>query len=506
MRTITKYEFANLVSDKAVVITGGFGCCGHPDALTAALQNRFRLQKSPRVLTLLFAAGQGDKAGKGLDRLAIKGFVAKAIGGFWGFCPQLAKMSINGDIEGHNWPQGVISRLFSCIASGAPGLFSHVGLDTFVDPDNEGGVIGGHYPTMIKKVNIDSESSLLLYPSVKIDFALLRGSCSDEMGNISMQDEVSFMDVLAQAQATKNSGGTVVVQVKKVLSNGSINPHQVKIPGFLVDYVVISEEDEHPQTYGSHYNFGYTNHVSNVDQSELVNIPISKQIIASRAALFLRESPECVANLGIGIPAFIGMFANKLGINNYTLTVESGNIGGIPEEGLSFGASIGPHAVIDQSALFDFYDGGGLDLAFLGFGEVDEAGNVNVSKFNNRLPGAGGFINISQNAKQMVFCGQLTADGSVIDVLNDGHLKVKSAGKIKKFVKNVSQVTFSGQRAVRQGKKVSYVTEYGVFELCPDGLRLSEIYNGISVGDVIDVIDMPIIISPDLIISKSLIS
>jgi len=505
MRAITEDAFAALICDRAVVLTGGFGCCGHPDVLTAALQNRFLLQGSPRDLTLLFAAGQGDKAGKGLDRLAINGLISKAIGGFWGFCPQLTKMALNGEIEGHNWPQGVISKLFSCIASGSPGLLSHVGLDTFVDPDIEGGVIGGRHPTMVKKLNINDDSPLLLYPSIKIDFALLRGTYADESGNISMQDEISFMDGLAQAQATKNSGGLVIVQVKDIVPNGSIHPHQVKIPSFLVDYVVVANEEDHPQTYGTHYDFGYTNFVADNEQLKSVDAPVSKQIIASRAALILKDNPGCVANLGIGIPAFIGMFAKKLGVRQYTLTIESGNIGGIPEEGLSFGASIGPQAVIDQASLFDFYDGGGLDLAFLGFGEVDKTGNVNVSKFSNRLPGAGGFINISQNTKQLIFCGQLTADGSNIDIESDGSLKLISAGQNKKFVKNVSQITFNGQRALSQGKKVSYVTEYGVFELNQNGMLLTEIYSGIGVRDIIDVIDMPVRISNDLITSKNLL-
>lgn len=497
MHIISAADAANLIGDNWCIVPGGFGSCGHPDLLTQALRERFLKTESPRNLTLLFGPGPGDKRGNGLDALALNGLVAKAIGGFWGLCPALSTMAREGSIEAHNWPQGVISKLFSAIACGAPGIFTHVGLDTFIDPDVEGGVIDSRKSRpMVEKVRFKG-STHLFYPAQAVNCALLRGTSADKNGNISFCEETSYMDALAQAQAAKNSGGIVIVQVKKIVGNGEISPRNVRIPGFLVDYVVLASEENHPQTYGTHYNPSYTSSGNATSTAAEKQFPLEKRIISHRAALELKKHPNANVNLGIGIPALIGAQAHANDIHGYTLTVESGLIGGVPDEGLSFGAVSNPQAMIEQSALFDFYDGGGIDIAFLGFAEVDARGNVNVSKFGERIVGSGGFINISQSAKKVVFCGTFTARGLKIKNEN-GRLVILQEGAVRKFKANVSQLTFNGSAAAYREKEVLYITERAVFSLVRDHLVLVEIAPGIAISDLSQLMDCDFAVSPDL--------
>ena len=501
MKLISKKEAASLIQDNWCIVTGGFGSCGHPDTLTQTLRNRYLETKSPTNLRLFFAAGSGDKQGKGLDALAIPGLVIHAIGGFWGLCPELIEMARRGELEAHNWPQGIISKLFSSIAAGSPGLFSKVGLNTFIDPNMEGGVIEtGQYKSLVERISIKG-SDYLFYPAQQINCALLRGTSSDKNGNISFGEETSYMDALAQAIAAKNSGGIVIVQIKNVIENHEMALPQVKIPSFLVDYIVIADEDNHPQTYGNAFEPAYTCRTALSAQKEKQVFNLAKQIIADRAALELQEHRGSNINLGIGIPALIGASAKKMGFSNFTLSVESGLIGGIPDEGLSFGASINPQAIIEQAALFDFYDGGGLDVAFLGFGEVDSKGNVNVSKLGDKFPGSGGFINISQSAKKVVFCGTLTTKGLEV-AINNSRLEIVREGSIKKFVNHVSHLTFNGKDAQANNQKIMFITERCVFILDHDELVLTEIFPGISVADLEKVINFKFKIHPELKVMK----
>ncbi|MDD0973038.1 acyl CoA:acetate/3-ketoacid CoA transferase [Pseudomonas fontis] len=498
MELITASEAAALITNGATLVSGGFGSCGHPDVLTKALRDSFLRTGMPSNLTLLFAAGQGDKAGKGLDQLALDGLVKKAIGGFWGLCPALAKMAVEGRIEAHNWPQGAISKLFSRIAAGEPGLITKIGLGTFVDPAIEGGVIGasGADP-IVEPISIKGED-YLLYPSMKVDYALLRGSVSDECGNISFESETSFMDAMAQAQAVKNCGGKVIVQVKKITASGNLKPAEVKVPSFLVDFVVLADDAEHPQTYGRHYEAAYTSRTGNAPPVALDEVAMAKRVIASRAARELANYPGANINLGIGIPAIVGAYAKKIGVADFTLTVESGVVGGVPDEGLSFGASLNPQAIVEQAALFDFYDGGGLDVSFLGFGEVDRFGNVNVSKFGERLPGAGGFINISQTAKNIYFCGTATTRGNTLSVDAAGRVTNVTQGKISKFVNEVGQLTFNADTALRRGQQVHYITEFGLFKLTESGIELVEIVAGVGIDIIRDVVPFHFDVAIDL--------
>jgi len=497
MKIISAPAAAQLIRDNWTVVPGGFGSCGHPDTLTEALRERFEDTGHPRDLSLLFGAGPGNKAGQGVDALATSGLVARAIGGFWGLCPALAGMARDGAIEAHNWPQGVVSKLFGVIASGEPGLLTHVGLDTFVDPELEGGVIDSRSSRpLVEKLRFNGRSHLF-YPAQRVDCALLRGTACDPDGNITFDEETSHMDALAQAQAAHNCGGIVIVQVKRLLDGPVADYRDVKIPGFLIDYVVLGPENRHPQTYGTFFDPAYTGMAAAHGSVPSKTFPLAKRIVAHRAALELTNHPGANVNLGIGIPALIGAQARELGLTDFTLTVESGLIGGVPDEGLSFGAVRHPRAVIEQSALFDFYDGGGIDLAFLGFAQVDAAGNVNVSKFNGRIVGSGGFINISQSAKHVVFCGTLTADGLRVEIAS-GRLRIVREGRTCKFHAHVAQLTFNGRQAAASGKTVLYVTERAVFRLGARGLELIELAPGIDVTDIRDVVDCDFHVSSEL--------
>ena len=496
MRIISAAEAAQLVQDDWTLVPGGFGSCGHPDALTRALRQRFDKEGKPQNLSLLFASASGDKQGRGVDRLAQPKLIKRAIGGFWGLVPALGAMAMNDLIEAHNWPQGVVSQLYRAIAAGKSGVYSRIGLDTFVDPDLDGALLNKKTTTtLLKKITLNGESSLF-YPALNIDCVLLRGTASDPEGNISMQNEVSYNDALSQAMAAKNSGGLVIVQVEALVGNHEIPPYDVRIPGILVDYVVLANQEDHPQTYGNTNNPHFTAAGKAIPDTKAISF--AQRIIVRRAFEEIKALQARVVNLGIGIPALMGQLDDfHQHQHPLVLTVESGQIGGSPANGLSFGASEYPHAVIEQSSLFDFYEGGGLDVSCLGFAEIDTFGNVNISRFNNRLYGAGGFINISQSTKNILFCGTFTAVGLEIEANKDG-IKISREGQICKFVKQVSHLTFSGETSVRLKQNIKFITERAVFSLRNGILFLDEIAPGISVEEnITPYMEGSFVISPE---------
>ncbi|WP_035572772.1 acyl CoA:acetate/3-ketoacid CoA transferase [Halomonas halocynthiae] len=468
-----------LIHSGDTLTTSGFVGAGVPDALLKALAERHANEGLPKDLTLVFAAGQGDGKERGLNRLASAGLVRRVIGGHWALIPKLAARAMQGDIEAYNFPQGVISQLYRDIAAGKAGLISHVGLETFVDPRLSGGRINAITPKeMVELITIKGQERLL-YHTFPVHVALLRGSTADEHGNITMEREALILDNLAQAMAARNSGGVVIVQVDQVVAANSLPTRDVVIPAMLVDAVVVAPPELHPQTYATQYNRYFTGRYKRPEQTE-ASMPLDiRKVIARRAALELPIGG--VVNLGIGMPEGISSVAAEEGLlKHVTLTAEPGVIGGQPASGLDFGAAVNTQAIIAQGSQFDFYDGGGLDLACLGMAEVDREGNVNVSRFGTKLAGAGGFINISQNAKHLVFAGTFTAGGLAIE-LNDGQLRIKTEGQTRKFKESVEQITFSGARARRFKQPVLFVTERCVFRLEPDGLTLSEIAPGIDI-------------------------
>ncbi|KGI37488.1 acyl CoA:acetate/3-ketoacid CoA transferase [Clostridium tetani] len=488
VKFLKAHEAANLVKDGDLIVTGGFvgSCC--PEALTKALENRFLETSSPKDLTLMYAAAQGDGNGKGADRFAHAGMTKRVLGGHWNLSPSLGKMTINNEIEAYNLPQGTLSQLFRDIAGKRIGTITHVGLNTFVDPRLQGGKLNEiTKKDIVEVINIKGEERLL-YKSFPIDICFLRGSFADEKGNVTLENEVASLEVTSIAQATKNTGGIVIVQVEKVVECGTLDPRLVKIPGIYVDGVVIAEPEDHEQCFGCEFESARTGKVR-IPVSTVEKAPLNqRKVIARRAALELE--PDTTVNLGIGIPEVISLVANEEGIGEYmTLTVEAGAIGGVPEGGTAFGACINPESILDQAYQFDFYDGGGLDLAFLGLAQTDKNGNINVSKFGPRIAGCGGFINITQNSKKVFFCGTFTAGGLKIEI-KDGKLNILQEGKAKKFINQVEQITFSGEYAQKTKQPVMYITERAVFELKSDGVYLTEIAPGVDLQkDILDLMD-----------------
>ena len=390
---------------------------------------------------------------------------------------ELGKMAVENKIEAYNLPQGVIAQLFRDTAAGKPGLLTRVGLDTFVDPRNGGGKINdATTEDRVELMAIGGEEYLFYKAFERLDAAFLRGTTADPNGNITMEREALFLESLAVATAVHNKGGLVIVQVERIADVGALSPKDVKIPGVLVDCVVVSRPEHHPQTWGTQYSPALSGELR-VPLSSIPSLELSvRKVIARRAAMELR--PNAVVNLGIGIPEGIASVAAEEHILSYIiLTAEPGVIGGMPTGGLDFGSAINGDAILEQPAQFDFYDGGGLDAAFLGMAQADAHGNVNVSRFGPKLAGSGGFINISQNAKKVVFLGTFLAPCRTEVV--DGHIAVDDAVAAPKFLDSVEQRTFSGSYAAGAGQPVLYVTERCVFRLTQAGLQLIEIAPGI---------------------------
>ncbi len=478
-KVVTAEEAVALVRDGDTLINTGFIGSGAPEALLVALERRFVDTGSPRGLTLMFAAGQGDSKERGLNHLGQEGLLKRVIGGHWGLIPKVAKLALANRIEGWNLPQGVISQLYRAIAARTPGVITKVGLGTFVDPRREGGRINDISTDDLVEVLQLAGQEWLFYKAFPVNIAFCRGTTADPNGNVTMEREALTLDNLAMAMAAKNSGGLVIVQVERIAEAGSLNPKHVKIPGILVDCVVVATPDLHWQTYGVPYDPAYASEIR-VPLGSLLPLPLDERKLIARRCVF-ELPPGGVVNLGIGMPEGISSVANEEQVLKYvTLTTEPGAIGGVPQAGLNFGADVNAEAIIDQNEQFDFYDGGGLDMACLGLAECDEEGNLNVSRFGPKLAGAGGFINISQNARKIVFAGTFTAGGLKIAV-DDGKLRIVQEGRSRKFVKQVGQVTFSGAYARQAGQPVLYVTERCVFRLTDRGLTLTEVAPGIDI-------------------------
>ena len=486
------------IADGATVATGGFVGVGFAENIAVALEQRFTSTGAPRNLTLVYAAGQGDGKLRGLNHLGHEGLVKRVIGGHWALVPALQKLAIDNKIAAYNLPQGVISQLFRDTAAGKPGLITTVGVGTFVDPRYGGGKINAlAQEDVVSLMHIDG-AEYLFYKTRKIDVAIIRGTSADHLGNVSMEREALTLEALAIAMAAHNSGGIVIVQVERLVENGSLHPRAVKIPGILVDCVVVAEQPAyHMQTFNTAYSAAYVGD-EKLALSAVAPMPLcERKIIARRALMELTEGD--VVNLGIGMPEGVARVAAEAGmLDRITLTAEAGGIGGMPAGGLDFGAAINAQAVIDQPYQFDFYDGGGLDVAVLGLAQADREGNLNVSKFGSKLAGAGGFINISQNAKKVVFVGTFTAGGLEIAV-EDGMLRIVREGSVKKFVDTVEHRTYAGRFAWARGQSALYVTERCVLRLSSEGIELIEVAPGIDVErDIMAQMDFRPALSPGL--------
>lgn len=463
-----------------VLVDGSGGGVNDPGAILAALEQRFLSTGHPKALTVVHISGMGDGAGGGIDRFAHPGMVARVIGGHWGWTQAMQKMAGEEQFAAYCLPQGTLSHLLREIAGHRPGVISAVGLGTSVDPRHGGGRLNKSAEADVNRLIEIDGTTYIFTPSFPIDVAIVRGTYADARGNISMDEEGLFAETLAAAQAAHNSGGFVIAQVRDVVEAHGIDPRRVRIPGILVDAVVADPEQRlSVATRDSVYLTGRARR----PRGAAAVMPLTeRKVIARRAALNLREGD--VINLGFGMPDGVAQVLAEEGLSDaVTFTVEQGHVGGIPAGGSDFGMCVNPDASLDAGAQFDFYDGGGLDIAVLSFAQLDAAGNVNVGQFGGRIPGVGGFINISQGAKRVVFVGTLVAGrGYAVGAAATGDAArplTVPAGGAHKLVSEVEQISFSAAQALADGKPATYITERAVFRLTDDGLQLTEIAPGL---------------------------
>jgi propionate CoA-transferase len=481
---ITAKEAAGLIPDNATVGVAGMGLSGWPEEIAVAIAENYKATGHPRGLSMKQGSALGDWKERGMTRFGIEGLVSKWSAAHIGSAFAMNDLVRANKIACHCLPQGVIVNLWREIAAHRPGLLTKIGLGTFVDPRIEGGKMNKvTTEDLVEVVNLHGEE-YLFYKSFPLDVAILRGTTADRNGNITFENEGPINEGLVVAQAAKNSGGIVIVQVEYEAAKGTLHPKNVKIPGALVDYVVVATDKRACwQTEGTYYEPVFAGNI----KKPLDGIPVvplsERKVIARRCAAELRKGD--IVNLGVGIPADVASVAAEEGhIEDIILTTESGAFGGVPASQPNFGSSYNAEANIDHGYMFDFYDGGGIDVAVLGLAQADQHGNINVSKFfipgfGDRLTGPGGFINISQSSKKVIFAGTFSAKCRM--EISDGALVIHEAGKGMKFLKEVEQVTFSGEYGARSGQEILYVTERCVFRLIDGKMTIIEVAPGVDI-------------------------
>jgi propionate CoA-transferase len=478
MQVISADAAAALVRDESTIFLGGLAMMGLAEEVLIALERRFLADGHPRQLTTWACGAIGNSGTGGMVHFAHKGMIKRTVAGHFGQTgKELMGMIYANEVEAYNFPQGSLSHLTRHIAAHTPGLFTKVGLGTFVDPRQQGGKLNASAAEDLVHLAEVGGQEWLHYPCPRIDVAIIRGTLADEKGNITLDKEGVHLEQLQIAQAARACGGIVIAQVEQVVQAGSLHPKRVKVPGILVDYVVVGRPETQMQSITTQFNPALCGDLR-VPVNSLKPMPLDeRKVIARRAAMELK--PGAVTNLGIGIPAGIPSIAAEEGVaEQLTLSIESGVNGGIPAQGGDFALAYNAESIIDQSAQFDFYDGGGLDASFLGLAQTDNQGNVNVSMFNGRPVGCGGFINITRSTPTLVFCGTFTAGGLEVAV-EDGALRIVKEGRAPKFIEQVEQITFNGLDAARRGQQVLFVTERAVFRLTSDGLELTELAPGV---------------------------
>ena len=507
-KIIKAEEAAGMIQSGQTIATNGIGNIGFPDMVIDALDKRFQESSEPRDLTLVFAAGQAPFEVRALvNQLAQEGLLKRVVCGHWDSARLLSKMAAENKLEAYNLPQGQIAQLFRAIAARKPGHLSRIGVQTFVDPRLEGGKINeAAQEDLVTVTEIDGKE-YLFYKAFPIDVAVIRGTTADPAGNISIEKEATPVDSLEIAMAAKACNGKVIVQVERMTSEGSINLNQVYIPGEFVDAVVINPSQK--QTFIEDYNPAYTGEIRDLNPRQTyekikkmssgitAERKVEDYVIGRRAALELQK--DAILNVGLGIPELVSSIAGEEGVSDkFTLTVEAGPFGGTPVGGISFGAALNPTRIFSQPTIFEFINGGGLDKTFVGFAQADQEGSVNVSKLGKRFIGVGGFVDITQSAKAVVFCGTFMG-GEMEMEIQDGELKIIKDGKYSKFLDQVEQVSFSGKFARDIGQKVIFITERAVFELTSEGLTLVEIAPGIDLEkDIVANMSFKPYISEDL--------
>ena len=461
------------INDGQTIAVGGASGYAAPEKLLEALGARFRETGRPRGLTLMHAFGIGNQKDKGLERLAQRGLFRRVIGGHWSMAPSMARLAAENEFEAYNLPAGVIEHLYGAAAAGRPGITTRIGLHTFVDPRLEGGKLNDRAEEDLVEVVVLHGEEYLFYRAIPVDAALIHASEADPAGHLSMNREAGFWHNTSLAQAARASGGTTLAVTRRLVDAGAIHPRDARVPGCFVDAVVVDAD------HGQHYEVDFDPALSGDEKKaarEFDAFPLSiRKVIARRAALELE--PGAVLNVGFGVADGVVKVAREQGLaETLTPTIEHGQFGGVPAGGLLFGGMYNAGAILESPHMFSFYHGRGVDQAYLGFLQIDREGNVNVSKLSSAIIGTGGFIDIAQRARKLVFCGSLA-------VRAENELTAHGLRRVRhgrpKFVERVDQVTFSGRFARQSGQEVLYVTEMAVFRLTDSGVRVEEIAPGI---------------------------
>lgn len=498
---ISAADSVELIKNGDTVCTVGMTLVSSSEAILKAIEKSFLESGYPNNLTLLHASGQSDRK-DGIQHFAHEGLVTRIIGAHWGLQPRWMEMISNNKVEAYCLPQGQIAQLYRSMACGLPGKMSKVGLGTFIDPRIEGGKMNER--TKVLKDIVDvmeyKGQEYLFFNEIPIDVCIIRGTTCDEMGNLSTEEEAMKLEVLPAVLATKRYGGKVIAQVKSISETGSLHPKNITVPGVFIDAVVVCENPmiDHRQTSSWYYDSSYSGH-SRVPKSRIEPLPLDeRKFIGRRACLEIHDG--AVINLGTGIPNdCVGKICQEEAMDdNIMITVESGIYGGIQAGGVDFGIGQNLLAMIGHHEQMDYYNGAGVDITFMGMGELDAEGNVNATKMGSRCTGSGGFIDITQNAKKVVFCGTFTASGAKYEFTN-GKLKIVQEGKIKKMVSKVGQISFNGKISREKNQDVVIVTERAVFKLVPEGVLLTEIAPGMDLEqDILGLMDFKPIVSKDL--------
>ncbi|PWC16664.1 acyl CoA:acetate/3-ketoacid CoA transferase [Brenneria roseae subsp. roseae] len=498
---ITAQDAAEMIQDGDTLCTIAMTLVGASESILKQIESRFKTTGHPQNITLLHSCGQSDRS-RGIQHLAYEGLVKRIIGSHWGLQPKWMDMIANSQVEAYCLPQGQIAQLYRSMACGLPGKMSKVGLGTFIDPRDEGGKMNERtrpLENIIDIITYDDEE-YLFYKAIPLDVVIIRGTTCDEMGNLTTTEEAMKLEILPAVLAAKRYGGKVIAQVKQVAENGTLNPKDVTVPGVFIDAIVVCDtpQEDHRQTSSWFFDPSYSGQLK-VPASHTTLAPFNeRKFIARRAAMELKKGN--VLNVGTGIPNdMVGRICNEEGINDdIMITVESGIYGGNPAGGIDFGIGQNLVAMITHQEQMDYYNGAGVDITFMGLGELDKEGNVNSTKMGTRCTGAGGFIDITQNAKKIVFCGTFTANGAKYQ-FEDDKLIILEEGKVKKMLNHVAQISFNGKIARQKNQEVIIVTERCVFKLVEHGVELIEIAPGIDLNThILSQMDFKPIISPTL--------
>lgn len=483
---------AALVQDnQAVASTGVIGWLT-PDAVLAAIGERFEQTNSPRDLTFYFPVGTGDAVGiPGMDRVAKKGLMRRVVSGSYinpthpvtGQRPALMELIQNDLVEAYSWPIGATMHWLREVARKSPGYLTRIGLGTYIDP-RQG---GGKFTTLAEEDLVELTEfrgeEYLFYPTWPLDVGIIRASSADEHGNLSFEDQPLISSAIALALAVKACGGTVIAQVSSIVPRGSRPAHEVRIPGNVIDHVVVAPDEMTGTDVRN--DPGYLRAAPDAVE-RLPRLPFSaNKIVARRVAQEIPTGEVAIFGFGASSDAVLALAEDGAlddgHLADYILTTEHGPFGGVVMSGWQFSANYSPEALLDGAYMFDFIDGGGCPFTALAFAQIDEAGNVNVSRFGAANPGAGGFTDIAHNAKRLIFAGTLTTGGLDVDG-EGGTLNIRREGKVSKFVKNVDQITYRIADGVRdRGQQARIITERAVFDIAADGLVLVEVAPGIDV-------------------------